>query len=324
MAATRCSQCGSDQLSWKTELRTMHTDVQCCARCGHEMAEEDWHAPTAPLGVQRCINCGDRLKGSVCVSCELSREESVQVHQELAQLMGKHELYAAARAAASEGRKVLALKLATAGAAYSHGAEREAARALRVWLLQTLGMSARALEDARRWVEDSPDPSAVAWASLGQQLERAHNPGAAADAYTRSLLRREDQQVIRARRAALLVQLQREGQANADVCHILELERDKADERAVQIAVKVADRLCEKLHARGEEAELQRLLDLAGDRARNSPTLLGYQALVFAQQGKDGKARKALRRARALHKELPVYELVTEALGRSRSGWWRW
>ena len=40
-----------------------------------------------------------------------------------------------------------------------------------------------ALEDAQSWCETQQDPSALAWASYGQQLQANASPGAAADAY---------------------------------------------------------------------------------------------------------------------------------------------
>jgi tetratricopeptide (TPR) repeat protein len=316
----------------------MPTDVLACQVCGHELSAEDWHVGIPPLAIDRCINCGDRVGADACEGCGLTHDETVRVHHELAALVGDPaDLGRAARIANRQGRRVLALKLATGAAALparqgpagtpgasaaSAALSREAARGLRVWLLSALGDRKAALEDARRWVDDSPKPSAIAWASLGQQLEAADNLGAAAEAYARSLERSERQAYIRARRARLLASLHREGQAVADVCRVFEHHAD--DARAMGVAIEAAEELAARLHDSGDDVELRRMLVLLGDRVKASAALLGYKALMLANQGDASGARSALQSSRRLARDLAVHALVDAALTPERSGWWRW
>ena len=221
---SRCHKCGSDQLGWRTLRRDIPVDVLLCQSCGTPQTEEAWTSPLRPLRAGWCMNCGERRVDDVCVGCGLSRAEDRQVHAELRELVDpSRSLLGAARQASAEGRRVLGLKLATAAAATLIGEDRDTARALRIWLLAAVGEAKPALEDARFWVESAPDPPALAYASLAQQLDHQGIKAGAADAYSRAIELDGGQPEIRARRARVLVEVGREGTALREIIAILRL-----------------------------------------------------------------------------------------------------
>jgi tetratricopeptide (TPR) repeat protein len=297
-------------------------DVLQCQSCGTAVAEEDWMAPLRPLLPGRCWNCGDRRDFDNCVNCGLSKHEDVQVHDELRFMVDPHaSLLDAARTASRIGRRLLALKLSTAAAATNENGQGEVARALRIWLLGAVGEPVSSLEDAEKWVETQQDPSALAWASYGQQLQAAASPGGAADAYEKSLRKNPKQHNIRARRAQLLLELRRGGQALDEAVKVFQAEPE--DEATIGIACAVAEKLCDDFEQQLRDDEIHRLIDQAGDHIERSPKLLGHRARLAALQGDATNAKRDLKAARKLDPELEIYERVERALKPSRS-WWRW
>jgi len=270
------------------------------------------------------MNCGERRDFQNCTNCGLTREEDTQVHDELRFMVSpKHNLFEAARLSSRAGRRLIALKLATAAAVTNEGGMGEPARALRIWLLAAVGEPSWALEDGKAWVDNTPDPSALAWASYGQQLQANSSAGGAADAYHKSLKKKPDQYAIRARRAQLLFDLHREGQALDETCRVLGAV--KADDQAVTIALNVAEHLCDLFEGQFRDDEITRMLDLIGDeKVERSPKLLGHRARLAAQEGDTASAKRDLKRARKMNPELDIYERVERALKPARSSWWRW
>lgn len=327
-APLACTRCGSENLGWTTLRRHGPVDVLQCADCGTRLAIEDWTPPLSPLRPGRCVNCGGKRDNDVCTNCGLSREEDQQVHDELRDMIAPElSMLDAAREASRAGRRVLALKLATAAAsapvmkAGSNATEADIARALRVWLLSAVGENQSALEDARAWVEQSPEPSALAWASLGQQQQHHGFPGAAADSYQKALGKDPHQHAIRARRAQLLFAMHREGQALHEATVLFEAG---ADERSVSIALKVAEDLCDMFAAKSQNDDIVHLLLRVGAYIERSAVLLAHRARVSALQGDAAKARRDLKRARRLEPEHPLYAKVQEIIRPTRASWWRW
>lgn len=298
-------------------------DVLQCQSCGIAVAEEDWMPPLPALNVGRCWNCGERRDFGNCVNCGLSKEEDVQVHDELRFMIDPKATHLdAARNASRMGRRLLALKLATAASAMNEGGQGEVARALRIWLLSAVGEPEFALEDAKGWVESTQDPSALALASYGQQLQASASPGGAADMYERSLRKNPKQHNIRARRAQLLLELRRGGQALDETLRVFGSEG--LDDATIQIASAVAEKLCNDFETQLRDDEIARLLEQAGDFVERSPVLLGHRARLAALAGDAAAAKKDLKSARKLDPELEIYERVERAMKPARSSWWRW
>ncbi len=321
MSEAVCSKCGASTLKWATLRRHVPVDVYQCQTCGHPEIEEDWYAPLHAMVAGNCVNCGDRREMDVCRNCGLSREEDTEVHDELRQMVAPtHNLLNAARQASRIGRRLIALKLATA-AAYSNEEEQgDRARALRIWLLSAIGEPKCALDDAKAWVEQEPDPSALAWASLGQQQKHSGLVGAAAESFHRALKKDPRQHMIRAERSRLLMEMAREGQAAEDACLVLESDNEKA----VELALTVAEQLCDKFEAGLRDDEVARILERAGTNTERSANLLAHRARLSALEGDAVSAKRDLKRARVIDATLPIYDRVDRLLKPQRGSWWKW
>lgn len=319
-----CPKCQSPELRWVTLRKSVPIDTLQCQSCGVAIAEEDWVCPVLPLVAGRCINCGERRELDRCPNCGLTRDEDLQVHDELRQMISpQHSLFDTARIANRAGRRLIALKLATAAVAINENGRGEPARALRVWLLAAIGEAEAALEDAKAWVESSGDPSAMAWASYGQQLQASAFPGAAADAYFKALRKDSSQHILRARRAQILMQLHREGQAIDESVRVFEAHG--VDDASIQIVLKVAEELCDLFESQLRDDEIERMLDKAGPYTERSAKLLAHRARLSAAAGDTSGAKRDLKAARRLDPELEIYERVERALKKpSRASWWRW
>lgn len=320
---SRCGKCGNPQLQWRTLRRDVSVDVLLCQQCGTPQLEEDWTVPARPLRAGRCMNCGEGRDHDICVGCGLSRSEDLQVHEELRDLIGSNLTHLkAAREASRVGRRVLALKLATAATVLNEEQRRDTAWALRIWLLSAIGEPKAALEDARNWVETTPDPPAVAWASFGQQLEHQGYKGAAADAYSKALELDGNQPALRARRARLLITMQREGTALRELVRVLRTE--DIDSGTIEIGVEVAEHLCYVFEKKGMESEIEYLLEHGAGVLDRSPVMLAYRARHAAQQGNTDEARRLLKAARSIEPDLSIYERVQGMIRPGRSTWWKW
>lgn len=321
MSFPQCAQCGSQNFRWVTMRRTVPVDVFQCAQCGTALAEEDWVAPIMPLLPTSCMNCGDRRENGVCVGCGLTRQEDMQVHDELRQVVGPSStMLAAAREASRQGRRLMALKLATAAAALNEEGEGDVARALRVWLLSAIGENISALEDGKAWIEHHPDPPSLAWASLGQQYQHQGFPGSAADAYAKALQKDPKQQVIRARRAQILLAMTRDGQAYEEAGLVFD---NGGDEQALNIALEVYEQMAEKYEKDLRDEETERLLNRAGAWTGRSAKLLVQRARLAAMGNNLAGAKRDLKAAKALDPSVDMSR-VEELVRPQRSSWWRW
>ena len=132
----------------------------------------------------------------------------------------------------------------------------------------------------------------------------------------------ERSQIRSARRAQLLLELGRGGQALDEVARVFQTEG--LDDPTVGIATLVAEKLCDGFESQYREDEVGRLLQLADPYVERSATLLAHRARVLALQGDPSGAKRDLRAARKLAPSLEIYERVERAMKPSRSSWWRW
>lgn len=319
----RCPKCSSPNIRWVTLRQTVCVDVLQCQACGTALAEEDWTAPLLAMRSGRCMNCGDVRRRGVCNGCGLDQHEDAQVHDELRQVINSRAGFLAnAREAAHQGRRLLALKLATAAAAFNEDGQGEAARGLRVWLLGAIGEVNAATEDAKAWIEESPDPSAVAWAGLAQQYQNAGFPGSAADAFGKALAKDPSQHTIRARRASLLMGMRREGQASEEAMLVLENPASPAE--AIDIALTVAVQLCDLYESQLRDDEIELIAQRCGPHVERSAKMLTHRARVAAVKGDIPSAKRDLRAARAMEPENPTYDKIDILVKPQQKSWWRW
>ncbi len=140
--------------------------------------------------------------------------------------------------------------------------------------------------------------------------------------YERSLRKNPKQHNIRARRAQLLLELRRGGQALDETVKVF--QQEGLDDATVQIASQIAERLCNDFETQLRDDEIARLLEQAGEFVERSPLLLGHRARLAAIAGDVAAAKKDLKTARKLDPELEIYERVERAMKPARSSWWRW
>ena len=317
-----CPKCGSTDLKWGVSRGKVLADILMCTRCNHRVAIEDWATPVVPLAQQACCNCGHERRFDACRVCGLSAEEDKQVHHELRDLIEVDgDFLTTARKANKIGRRLLALKLATAAIIYGPKERTEAARALRVWLLSAVGELQAAHDDAKRWVQDSERPSQLAWGSLGQQCENVGQIRDAADAYGNALKADPNQHLIRCRKARLLLQQNREGQAMTELLYVCRATRE---DKFLKAVAPIAASLLDELEARENNEECARLLNHLTAAIPYSPELLGHAARINFIAGNKREAKQHLKRAKAMAPNLPIYarvEKLMDASPRSRRKW---
>lgn len=320
--AHTCSACNSKRLQWKTVRERVPVDVLFCISCEAVHTQDDWDAPLAPLNPNRCLNCGGTFEDKTCASCSLSYDESLQVHDELRDLINPDLGHLdAARQAAREGRQLLALKLATSASLFDKPSRAVRARAIRIHLLSTIDGPQTARDDARDWTQKGKDVPAIAWALYGKQLDACKATGAALEAYERSLAIDPNQISVRIRKAELLVLVGREGQAAKEIQTLLKKNKE---ERHIKRALPLIEQLvCFHADALRDDQVLALLGDVASVVDR-SPTLLIHRARIAALDGESSAAKRDIKAARKLDPNRPEYVKVEQLLKSERSSWWQW
>lgn len=321
MATTStCPECRKGKLTWETRRRgDLPVDVFACDSCGYVLAEEDWQLPLLPLRPGRCRNCGGLVRTNLCVACGLHVTEDVAVHEELRQLVHPTaDALSAARLAVAMGRKLVALKLATAAAA--DGPSPADARALRIRLLQEIGEEASALSDARQWTQDAPN-DAPAWASAALAFGAASRTGEAIAAYARALEIDPTDVAVRARFARLLLDVRRFGQALEQAYQVL---ASPGDRQATLTALEVVAEYTETLVRHREVLATREVLTRLGARTRNHVVFLCASAWLADQDGDAQRAASDLVAARRLQGDHPLVGELAASVRPPRRSWWGW
>jgi len=298
-------------------------DILLCTKCGHREQIEDWSAPILPISAHSCCNCGSQRLEDPCNYCSLSAADDKAVHLELRDLIAPgQDFLTTARQANKMGRRLIALKLATAAVIFGADQRVEAARALRVWLLSAVGEKQAAYNDAKNWVQQSEQPSQLAWGSLGQQCENLEQIGEASEAYRKALEADPGQHLIRCRRAKLLIEQSREGQAIHEITYVCQHTRE---DKFMTAVLPVAALILDTLETRDNHDECARLLGLIGNHVTRSPHVLAHAARINALAGKSKEAQKQLKKARTIESNLPIYARVEAVLKpSSQSSWRKW
>lgn len=295
-------------------------DALVCGSCGHVAAEEDWVVPMRMPRPGGCCNCGALRKNGVCSSCGLSADEDELVHRELRDLIDtRSTMFAAARIAAEAGRKLMALKLATA--AVLEDPSVEAPRALRVELLRALNATDDALADARVWTAEDGVNSPLAWATYGDLLREVGRKGEAVEALKRALEIVPHQHAVRARLADLLLSIDRFAMAREEALAIL---RQAPESEASEEALRVLGQYLRRLIQQQDFTEVQTVLIDIGPPASREPNLLcGLAWMAYFRQEPDEMARNL----KAAYRLSPDHDLCKELERRAapkKKAWWSW
>lgn len=316
-----CPKCRKGTLHWDTRRVVDHpVDIYACARCKHAVAEEDWTVPLEPPAQGCCRNCGGRRRSGTCASCGLTAAEDAEVHQELRQLIDPDlDLLGAALSAEEGGRKLLALKLATA--ACLDGPNPTPARLLRLSILQDLGELSAALSDAKYWVRGDGARSSTAWAVYGELLLNNLRQGEATEAFRVALELDPGDHMTRARLSKHLYAMGRFAQARQGAESVLAARPGGRPER---LAVGVMARYAEHLMRQGDVVAVRDVLDALGQETLDiNARLLALDAWLHWGEGHADEARDALRQAHRMDADDRLVNELKDVVGLKRS-WWSW
>lgn len=324
--STECAQCQVGTLGWSTRTTGgPPVDVYGCERCGAVLIEEDWEVPAHPPGPGSCRNCGGARVQGVCTACGLSETEDAQVHDELRRLVDPEaDLLGAALTAAEAGRRLLALKLASA--AQADGQDPARARLMRLDLLQELGLMEVAVQDCRVWVNATGGRDPLSWLVLAEALVALGRASEALEGLERSLALEPDQPAVRARLAGVLLGLSRYAMAREHALRVL-LEPDAPPAHAM--AREVMGQYLERLMAQDDQAAVQEHLEELDEHVRLDARLSCARAWLDLRLGQPRAAQLALERAQRLDRrcpQLPGLRAELEALERrqKKPRWWDW
>ncbi len=319
MAASTCPECRKGTLHWETRQENERPiDTFVCKRCDYIVAIEDWHVPAEPLKPGRCWNCGGPRRHGICADCALTEDDDRAVHEELRQLIHPSaSRLSCAQLAVATGRRLLALKLATAEA--QDGPQHDVARALRVQLLRQIGEASASLSDARQWTADDPD-SVAAWGTFADALVQEERLSEAVRAFERALELDPDAHRIRARQARVFLDLNRYGQAQIAARRVLD---QRGDREATLAALDVMARYIELLIDREDLTGVKEILNILAERARRHPAMLAASAWLALKNDDVGLARRELKEARKLQEDHLLIAKI-HALLKAQRRWWFW
>jgi tetratricopeptide (TPR) repeat protein len=296
----------------------MPVDVYVCNRCHYTLASEDWHMPAEPPVRGSCRNCGGRRRNTFCTECGLTEREDAEVHDELRQLIDPTEdLLTCAGLAADGGRKLIALKLATAAI---HETGEAMPRLLRISLLQDLGELQVALSDCREWVRTHP-ADGTAWTVTGEIQLANLLPAEAQKSFLKALELSPDDHLTRARVAVHMLHTNRFARARSHAERVMDQVEDG---QAREMALDVLVRYTRRLQDQGDVAAVRQLIDQLEAEVTSSATLLATVSWLRWKEGNVEDARTALREARKLDPTEPQLEALQKALGINRWGWLPW
>ena len=299
-------------------MRDQPVDVYICDRCSYALASEDWHLPREPPRQGACRNCGGSRRNGYCSGCGLSEAEDAEVHDELRQLIDpEQDLLSCAVLASAGGRKLIAVKLATAAV---HAGGGDLARLLRLSLLEDMGELAVALTDCQAWTREEPQ-SGPGWTATGEMLLANLRPGDALSAFLKALAYSPDDHLTRARVAQHLFHAERFGQAREQAERVARAEG--CPEEARRMAVDVLVRYTRRLMVQGDTGAVRELVDQLADEVDRNATLMAVAAWMRWKEGYLEDARAALQEAQRLDPGNEVVLELSKALG-VKKRWWSW
>ncbi len=318
MAHDLCPDCHRGSLHWDTRrLRGQPVDVFICERCSYTLASEDWHLPREPPRRGSCRNCGATRRGSFCTGCGLTEREDAEVHDELRQLIDPdQDLLSCAVLAAEGGRKLIALKLATAAV---HEGGGDLARLFRLSLLEDLGELEVALTDCQSWTREEPQ-SGPGWTAMGEMLLANMRTGDALSAFLKALAYSPGDHLTRARVAQHLFHAERFGQAREQAERVLGAE---CSEEARGMALDVLVLYTRRLMVQGDVAAVRELVDSLAEEVNSNATLMAVAAWMRWKEGNIEDARTALREAYKLDPTSALVLELQKPLG-VKKRWWIW
>jgi tetratricopeptide (TPR) repeat protein len=324
MTDTNC--CPVPDLQWTQRvIDNQWADVYFCASCGHVHRTEKYALPIRFPYNDRCVNCtgdlqllqpelGPDPRNVACTNCGMSAADVHEMHQRFAQLHPEGNYLAASEALAESQRYVLALKLATAEIRF--GKDPVMAEIQRLALLDAMGQSDRALDEAHEWAENDGTPSEV-FGVIATLEASAGNLRGAMTALERGLQIDADRTDWWADYADLMVHQDDRQNAVRAAGHAV--KDPETEERGVAVIAEVGERF----YASGQFAEALGACSLAGDKQEKYVALTWLRARIAAVNQDTDYLVKWLEATLELD---PNHEEAAEMLApyKKKKGWFAW
>ncbi len=324
MTDTNC--CPVTDLQWTQRvIDSQWADVYFCASCGHVHRTEKYALPGRFPYNDRCVNCtgdlqllqpelGPDPRNVACTTCGMSAAEVHEMHQRFAQLHPEGNYLAASEALAESQRYVLALKLATAEIRF--GKDPVMAEIQRLALLDAMGQSDRALDEAHEWADNEGTPSEV-YGVIATLEASAGNLRGAMTALEKGLQIDSDRTDWWADYADLMVHQDDRQNAVRAAGHAV--KDPETEERGVAVIAEIGERF----YAGGQFAEALGACSLAADKQEKYVSLTWLRARIAAINQDTEYLVKWLEATLALD---PNHDEAAEMLApyKKRKGWFAW
>jgi tetratricopeptide (TPR) repeat protein len=324
MTQTNC--CPVPDLQWTQRvIDNQWADVYFCASCGHVHRTEKYALPIRFPYNDRCVNCSGDLqllqpelgpdpRNVACTACGMTMADVHEMHQRFAQLHPEGNYLAAAEALAESQRYVLALKLATAEIRF--GKEPILGEIQRLALLDAMGQSDRALDEAYEWSENEGTPSEV-FGVMATLEASAGNLRGAINALERGLQLDADRSDWWADYADIMVHLDDRQNAVRAASHAV--KDPETEERAIAVIAEIGERF----YAGGQFAEALGACSLAGERQEKYVSITWLRARIAAVNQDTDYLVKCLERTLELD---PNHKEAADMLEpyKRKKGWFAW
>lgn len=277
--------CPTPDLQWTPRrIEKQWADVQFCASCGHVHRTEKYAFPKRFPYNDRCINCtgdlhqlepggGSDPRNLACTVCKMSMADAYDLHARFAKLHPEGSFLAAAEALAEVHRYVLALKLTTAEIRF--GPDPVLAEIQRLALLDAMGQSDLALDEAYAWADNEGTPSEV-HGVIAMLEASAGNFRAAQTALERGLSMEPERTDWWCDYADIMLQQDDRQNAARAAGHAI---KDPATE---QRAIHIISEIAERYYASGQFAEALGTCSIAGDKQQTHEAITWLRARIAA------------------------------------------
>ncbi len=273
--------------------------------------------PLAPLKHGHCANCGGVRKLTVtmiapgeaidpspkCQECGVSLRADHRFHLNMARRFQSEDFLEAAERAAAQGRKVVALKLVTAG--WHWGPNPELARSVRLDRLRDLGEEELGEREARDWFNEDDAPAWVA-SLLVDLLLRRGDQEQAHQVLNEGLKRDPRDRMLRLERAELLEEQGQRAQATEDAIAVL-----GRNDRLAREAMAIVQRLTEVWLQEDQAEEAHKVFQLAAPESHRDAQMCFLRGCIEQSRGRNAEVRRWMIHALTLD---PKHELAAVEL----------
>jgi tetratricopeptide (TPR) repeat protein len=310
----------SSTATWATvRIQGIPTEILREKKTGKPLRMAQLMVPLLPLRIGRCANCGGERKLTVtmiapgeavdpspkCTDCGVSLRSDHRFHLNLARRFQSEDFLEAGERAARSGRKVVALKLATA--AWHWGPNPPLARSVRLERLRDLGEHELSEKEARVWFSEEHSPDWVAGLLVDLLLRRGDQDAAFA-VLTEGIQRDPKNRKLRLERAELHEERGQRAEASEDAISVL-----GRGDRLAREAMRIIQRLTEAWLVDEEPEEAHTIFQQAAPESHRDAQMCFLRGTIEQQRGRNAEVRRWMIHALTLD---PGHEMAAVALDR--------